>query len=71
MNTSVAGIPQMKYVLESLLSFLNTELISFSNDLQWDMAIHLVFSVLVYRLSSLLVCNIMYVCFLLVLMFHH
>jgi len=42
MNTLVAGISQMKCVLESLLSFPNTELTSFSNALQWDMAIHLV-----------------------------
>jgi len=71
MNTLVAGIPQIKCVLKSLLSFPNTELTSFSNDLQWDMAMHLVSSVLVYRLSSLLACNIMNVCFPLVLMFHH
>jgi len=71
MNTLLAGIPQMKCVLESLLSFQKTQLTSFSNDLHWDMAILLVFSVLVSRLSSLLACNIMYVCFLLVLMFHH
>jgi len=48
MNTLVAGIPQVKCVFKSLLSFLNTELISFSNDLQWDMAIHLVFFLCLY-----------------------